>query len=525
VATSGATEGTTLRLKPSGHDSGWTRFDVERQGAEEEENGGDFQSPGTIAPGGRYVDPAVYGEPPWHVSAGQSAERNGNVTEAQETGLPQPSAWSEESVVEEPPARVVPSYGRYIGTREYPLPRRTWRSRFQGHSRTLPETSDEDDWPGGVSERSRSPRGARGARAWISRDRRRGDAQAFAQTLGLEYGRPTAFRGEQMWIRGNGDTRTRTPPPQGFLVTPASTRLVPWCPLPEFGARFPVSVGQHLPHAQVAVAPDQETGQTWGRAGRFPQGSGEVTFGHEGQGQVAGHRHERVNHRVTSFLGGQQGVPGVAEEHQGILSGLPDPGAGPWMHAPREERLDGMGRMGVQDMVRGGPTVVIPGANYVGRTLMSLRHALFKTQGFPKDWPDRALKRKITEEIVAMSLKRRRDSLLRSPEPVDAAVGENSNGSSVEIGDPNAEMEEPEDPLQDANLEEEALRELVTQGEDLMEDIVDQDGCQDEIKEEPDEEDVEETEGGEDEPLLVLDEVEAEASSDTETPEPDEQQG
>jgi hypothetical protein len=92
--------------------------------AEEEENGGDFQSPGTIAPGGRYVDPAVYGEPSWHVSAGQSAERNGNATEAQETGPPQPSAWSEESVVEEPPARVVPSYGRYIGTREYPLPRR-----------------------------------------------------------------------------------------------------------------------------------------------------------------------------------------------------------------------------------------------------------------------------------------------------------------------------------------------------------------------------------------------------------------
>jgi hypothetical protein len=181
--------------------------------------------------------------------------------------------------------------------------------------------------------------------------------------------------------------------------------------------------------------------------------------------------------------------------------------------------------MGVEDMVRGGPTVVIPGANYVGRTLMSLRHALFKTQGFPKDWPDRDLKRKITEEIVAMSLKRRRDSLLRSPEPVDAAVGENSNGSSVEIGDPNAEMEEPEDPLQDANLEEEALRELVTQGEDLMEDIVDQDGCQDEIKDESDEEDVGETEEGEDEPLLVLDEVEAEASSDMETPEPDEQQG
>jgi hypothetical protein len=192
---------------------------------------------------------------------------------------------------------------------------------------------------------------------------------------------------------------------------------------------------------------------------------------------------------------------------------------------PREERLDGMGRMGVQDMVRGGPTVVIPGANYVGRTLMSLRHALFKAQGFPKDWPDRDLKRKITEEIVAMSLKRRRDSLLRSPEPVDAAVGENSNGSSVEIGDPNAEMEEPVDPLQDANLEEEALRELVTQGEDLMEDIVDQDGCQDEIKDESDEEDVGETEEGEDEPLLVLDEVEAEASSDMETPEPDEQQG
>lgn len=183
----------------------------------------------------------------------------------------------------------------------------------------------------------------------------------------------------------------------------------------------------------------------------------------------------------------------------------------------RENRRDGLGKMGVEDMVRGGPTVVIPGSNYMGRTLMSLRHALFKTTGFPKDWPDRAMKKKITEEIVAMSRNRTRDSQLWMHEPVGVVEGEASNGSSIEIGDPNLLSEQPEDPLEEAN-QEEAIRQLVSQGEDQMEDMVDEEGDQTEIRDEGSAEGVGEEEGEEEEgelPLVVLDEVVADSSSET----------